>query len=197
MEEELTIEEESPRATAAVREALKRLTQFINASDAEIARLTQAEAHLSQKEEMLSGLLRTTEQQAFDQREEVRRLSGREKDLLAQIADLTQRVEKSDDALKRRAEEAEERAARFETLSEDLSKKAVLGEKLSDAAVRMIEALERLPSKPEDVTPMQANPSGIPLLDTYEWQAVSDAKFLMSRLMETWPEPKDNASSST
>lgn len=184
---------EEVRDVPAVQQAMKVLSQYINATDGEIRRLTSTEAHLNERSALLTSSLNGAERQLLEGREEVRRLTQREKELESQVRDLTARAERGDDALRRRAEDAEERATVYGEQNEELTVKANLGDRLSEAGRKMIDAIERLPTKMEDATPIRAAEQDIPLYGTYEWQAVADAKLLLSRAMGELPEEGDGA----
>lgn len=176
-------EEEVPteRSASAVRQAMTQLTQYINGTEQELQRLTRVEEHLNGRVAVLTASFNGSEKQLLESREKERKLATSEKKLEAQVRELTSRAERGDEQLRRRAEDAEERAAIYGQENEDLAAKADLGERLSEVARKLVNALGRLPNKMEDASMVRATPSDIPLYDTYEWQAVSDARFLVLR----------------
>ena len=170
---------EEEQSIPAVRQALTQITQHINAREDEVNRLTLAERHLSGRVEMLSERVRTSDQQLFANREEIRRLAQQVKDLTAESATHKEHAERGDDNLRRRVKDAEARAAFFEQKNDELAEQAELAKLLTEAGTKMVDAIERLPAKAEDITPMRSSSSDILLYTTYEWQAVSDARFLI------------------
>lgn len=176
------------RDVPAVQQAMKVLSLYINSTDDEVKRLSAAERHLSGRNEMLASQVAGAERQLIDSREEVRRLLKREKDLEGTVRELNTRVERGDDDLRRRAEEAEGRADVYGQQNEELTDKANLGVRLSEAARKMIDAIDRLPTKMEEATPIRTSAESIELYATYEWQAVTDAKLLLARAMGDLPE---------
>lgn len=179
------------RDVPAAQQAMKQLAQYINATDEEVKRLSQTETHLSGRVTMLTTSLKGAEKQLLESREEVRRLTQREKELEAQLREVTSRAERGDDNLRRRAEEAEEKATIYGQQNEELAEKAKLGEDLSEAGRKIVDAIERLPTKMEEATLIRTVSPEIPLYGTYEWQAVSDARFLILRALG---EPTDEMS---
>jgi hypothetical protein len=185
-------EEESERNVPAVQQAIKKLSQYINATDREVTRLTASEERLTESNRLLTEGLRDAERRAFENYEEVKRLTAKEKEHLRAMADLRIRADHGDNDLRRRAEEAEAKATAWGQQNEELAKKAELGTKLGTAAQRMIEAIERLPTKMADAGMIRSTGQEIPLYDTYEWQAVSDARFLLSGALGEGEEATDD-----
>lgn len=168
----------------AVRQAMTLIAQHINANDEEIRRLTLSEKHNEDRIQILTANLTGAERQTFQQKEEIRRHVAREKEYQAQIRELQKQVSRGDDELRRRAEAAEELATKYGEQNEELKEQAELGVRLSEESRKLVDAIERLPAKIEDMSPIRATPSElIPLYNTYEWQAVSDARFLVLRAM--------------
>lgn len=178
-------DEETPveRSNAVARQAMTQLSQYINGTEKELQRLTRTEAHLNERVAVLTASVNGAERQLLESREKERKLVAQEKALTAQVKELKARAEKGDDQLRRRAEDAEKRASVYGQQNEELAEKAQLGERLLEAAQKLINAIERLPTKMEDASMVRTTPSEIPLYDTYEWQAVSDARFLIMRAM--------------
>jgi chromosome segregation ATPase len=171
------------RSASAVQQAMKQLSQYINGTEKEVQRLARVEVHLTERNAVLTAAVNGAERQLLESREETRRLAAREKELSAQVRDLTLRAEQGDEALRRRAEDAEARAAVYGEQNEELAAMAKLGESLTQAGQKMVNAIERLPTKMEDASMARTTPSAIPLYDTYEWQAVSDARFEILRAL--------------
>lgn len=171
------------QSTPAVRQAMTLIAQHINASDEEIRRLTLSEKHHEDRIALLTANLTGAERQTFQQREEIRRLVGRAKEYETQVKELTKLVRQGDEELRRRAEEAEGMAAAYGEQNEELKEQADLGVRLSEEARKIVDAIERLPVKMEDASLVRATPGEIALYDTYEWQAVSDARFLILRAL--------------
>lgn len=87
--------------------------------------------------------------------------------------------------LRRRMEEAERRAAIDQQQADDMTEKASRTAELEEECRKLLDALDRLPTKMEDAGVMLSviNPD-IPLYGTYEWQAVTDAKFGLKKAMK-------------
>lgn len=101
-------------------------------------------------------------------------LSVSDRDQAGQIADLT-----------RRHEEAERRAQASEQIASEMKEKAARGEAMEKSIVRLIEALNDLPTKMEEahMVPGATKPE-ILLYGTYEWRAVVDSKFFVEEALK-------------
>ena len=177
------VEAPEDRDVVGTQQAMKKLAQYINATDTEVRRLSQSETYLTSRVNFLSTSLAGAERQLLESREEVRRLTQREKELESQLREKTSLAERGDDNLRRRAEEAESKVAVYGQQAEELTEKAELGVNLSEAGRKIVDAIERLPTKMEDATIIRTVSPQIPLYGTYEWQAVSDARFEILRAL--------------
>lgn len=125
-------------------------------SEGELPYIREARAHLAKLNV------------SFDQlAKRANNLHASDKEATARIADL-----------QRRLDETEQRALTAENTANDLRTKAERGVRLDEAAVKLVEALDRLPVSMDEanLVPGVSKPS-IALYGTYEWQAVIDAKF--------------------
>ena len=184
---------EVKRDVPAVQQAMKVLTQYINATDKEVTRLTNGEDHLTERNRQLDAARLAAEQRAFDSAEEVRRLTVRTTDLTRANEDLTRRLEGRNEAILQKLDEAEERATLYERRSDDFAAKARVGGELQTAAKKLIAAFDALPTKKEEATLLRSTTQEVWLYDTSEWKVLTDAKFLLLRALTEWPEEEDGA----
>lgn len=89
------------------------------------------------------------------------------------------------EAARRRAGEAEQRATLYEQRADENQNKADRTDELEQACEKLLIAMDRLPLKMEDAGIIPGNPSSdIALYQTYDWQAVMDAKLALKEAMK-------------
>ena len=97
-------------------------------------------------------------------------LHASDQELTAKVADL-----------QRLLRETEQRATEAEQQLDDYRGRAERGERLDGAAGKLIQVLDQLPTSMADAHLTRGVKPAIPLYGTYEWKAVTEAKFLVKQ----------------
>lgn len=95
-------------------------------------------------------------------------LHASDQELTAKVADL-----------QRLLRETEQRAVDAERELDEKRSKAERGERLDVAAGKLVQVLDKLPTSMADAHLTRGVKPAIPLYGTYEWKAVTEAKFLV------------------